>query len=106
MADYLEAGLLAEAYIHFWEVDYSSDVRELIRGFTQEQAVSAAHERFGPEIRVSIDLEPGGVKDKAKVVVATAFAAFLTYGSFRQSVDYMVRDAKWFCDKVIPTVVH
>lgn len=106
MADYLEPGLLAEAYIHFWEVDYSSDVRELIRGFTHERAVEAARERFGGEVRVSIELEPGGVKDKAKVVAAAAFTAFLTYGAFRQSVDYMVRDAKWFCNEVILGVVH
>ncbi len=106
MADYLEPGLLAEAYIHFWEVEYSSDVSELIRGITSERAVEAARERFGEDVRVSVELEPGGLKDKAKVVGATAFGVFLTYGAFRQSVDYMVRDAKWFCDDVIPGVVH
>jgi hypothetical protein len=106
MADYLEPGLLAEAYIHFWEVDYSSDVSELIRGITSERAVEAARERFGQDVRVLVELEPGGLKDKAKVVVATAFGVFLTYGAFRQSVDYMVRDAQWFCDDVIPGVVH
>lgn len=51
---------------------------------------------FGEDVSIEIEFEEGSLVTKLKVVGSAALVlnlAFIQYGSFRQSVDYLVKDS-------------
>lgn len=98
MANYINAEILSEAYSHL-EIELFDDKEALER---LKQSVSAfiserAKFLFGDEVEVVIEFEEGSLRTKVKVigknVVAFIVAASVTYGGFRQAMEYMAKDA-------------
>jgi hypothetical protein len=92
---------LAEAYIRFTlhrpELIRLSDSLEIL-----DVAASTAAARFY-EFPVELDLraELGSRKLIATILASNAVQIFVLYGSVRQSVDYLVKDARRFSEYVI-----
>lgn len=97
MANYINEEILSEAYSHL-EVELFHDkvaLAKLKHGLTtffEERAKFL----FGDEIRVEIEFEEGSLRTKIKVIGSAALvivAAMDSYGSFRQSIDYLEKDS-------------
>ena len=97
MANYIKNEVLCEAYSRL-NVDIGDDPvaleklqLEMVSFFTQR-----AQFLFGDDVTVVIEFEKGSLITKLKVLGSAALVlniAFTAYGSFRQSVDYLVKDS-------------
>lgn len=97
MANYINGEILSEAYSHL-NVDVINDevalekLKNELTSFFEERAKFM----FGDAVKIEIEFEEGSLITKIKVVGSAALAigvALNTYGSFRQSIDYLASDA-------------
>lgn len=72
--------------------------------YTEKRARTRYAQRFGIDapIHVEADLEQGSTRALATVLLA--FGVLTHYGEIRHSIDYLVKDAKWLGDHVLPVV--
>jgi hypothetical protein len=97
---------VAEPYLHFFNVDFTPRLEERLTPFIREQAGKFATATFRFEFNISIEVGSGGIKIWIKVTAGSLTTLFLTYGSFRQSVDYAVRDSRYFTEHVVTPIIH
>jgi len=97
MANYIKNEVLCEAYSRL-QVDIANDpvalekLKSEMRSFFTERAKFL----FGQDVQVEIEFEKGSLITKLKVIGSAAGVIVLalnTYGTFRQTVDYLVKDS-------------
>lgn len=97
MANYINEEILAESYSHL-EVDIFDD-KEALEKLKRELEIffgERAKYLFGEQIKIEIEFEEGSLRTRIKVVASAAvviLTAMNTYGSFRQTVDYLAKDS-------------
>lgn len=97
MANYINSEILSEAYSHL-DIEIYNDKEKLkkleneLSAFFLERATFL----FGNDVRIEIEFERGSLRTKIKVLGGAALivgSALITYGSFRQAMDYLAKDA-------------
>lgn len=97
MANYIKNEVLCEAYSRL-NVDIGDDPVALDALKTEMKAFFAQRAKFlfGEDVSVEIEFEKGSLVTYLKVVGSAALVistAMVNYGSFRQAVDYVVKDS-------------
>ena len=105
MGDYLQRGLLAEPYLHFFDIEFSTRFEETVAPFVREQAQEYASAIFRLSFDVSVEMGPGGTKVWIRILT-NVVKAFIIYGGLRQAADYLVHDGRRFCEHVAAPVIY
>ncbi|MCO4244614.1 hypothetical protein ACFOW3_23530 [Acidovorax facilis] len=90
---------LAQTYVHF-KTDASPEKLDVARKYFLYVAALSASEHFKNEVLIDLRVEEGSLKGWITVAGAL-YAGICAYGSFREGIDYLVKDGKEFSDFVI-----
>jgi len=93
MADYIDRSILCESYIYVEDYHLSQEGKEKLQYLLHEYAASRAPLFFGADIQIDAVAMEGSLRLKI-TVVATLTNLFIFYGSLRQSIDYLYKDAQ------------
>lgn len=94
---------LAQTYLHF-KANASHEDLEVARTYFLYVAALSAAEHFKSEVALQLRVEEGSLKGWITVVGAM-YAGICAYGSFREGIDYLVKDGKEFSDYVIKRTI-
>lgn len=93
MADYIDRSILCESYIFVEDYDLTQEKKALFEAQLLDYAKSRAPIFFGSDVQIESEAIEGSLKLKV-TVVATLTNLFIFYGSIRQSIDYLYKDAQ------------
>ena len=97
--------IIANPYFRFRDTVSVGQIERTTPGLFAElerDIVGHYRERTGLAVDIELRVEQGSTK--VWVTVITLANAIIFYGSLRQSVDYLIQDAKWVSDQVLPVV--
>jgi hypothetical protein len=93
MADYIDRSIICESYIYVENYTLTGERKEMLQGALREYARTRAPLFFGADIEIASEASEGSLKLKV-TIVATLTNLFIFYGSLRQSIDYLYKDAQ------------
>ncbi len=93
MADYIDRSIICESYIYVSDYQLNLEVKALLERALHEYASTRAPLFFGADIQIESEAVAGSLKLKV-TVIATLTNLFVFYGSLRQSIDYLYKDAQ------------
>lgn len=98
--------VIAQPYAHFRETVRENSLEQAGRRLLQlgeSRARQFYGDRFpGYEISVEADIEIGSTK--TWIAISTVASTLVFYGAIRQSIDYLIKDAQYVGDMVLPHV--
>lgn len=93
MADYIDRSIICESYIFVENYHLDEEKKRQLESGLIDYAKTRAPLFFGSDIKIDAEAIEGSLKMKV-TVVASLTNLFIFYGSLRQSVDYIYKDAQ------------
>lgn len=93
---------LAETYIHV-DIQLKKSDQKALQNYLQERARIYADGLFRQEPQFVVEVENGSIKTWI-IVGGILYAAVAQYGSFRSGLDYLIKDARTFSERVLQNV--
>lgn len=94
MADYINASIICESYIFVPKYDYTEEKADALSKWLSDYAKARAPVFFSGDVLVEVELVPGSLKAKVKILGSIA-AFFALYGGVRSTLDFLYKDGQW-----------
>lgn len=93
MADYIHASILCESYIYIPEYELTEEKKKELTELLTDYAKKRAPILFSADVTVEVELIPGSLKAKVKIL-GSIVKVIAFYGGLRCGLDYLFKDSR------------